>query len=121
LTKNKRRIGQEYEILAHQYLAKQGLSLIEKNFLTNGGELDLIMKDLDCIIFVEVRYRKSALFGHAAETVTASKRKNIVKAANTWLLKHGLSIHSTQIRFDVVAIHNNGQQIEWIKNAINQG
>ena len=75
LTKNKRRIGDKYELLAHQYLTRQGLSLIEKNFSTNGGELDLIMKDLDCIIFVEVRYRKSKSFGHAAETVTASKIK----------------------------------------------
>ena len=121
MTKNKRRIGDKYELLAHQYLTRQGLSLIEKNFSTNGGELDLIMKDLDCITFVEVRYRNSAYFGHAAETVTASKIKKIVKAANMWLLQHGLSIHSTQVRFDVVAIHDNGQHIEWIKNAINQG
>ncbi len=121
MAKNKRRIGDTYEALAHQYLTKQGLSLIEKNFSTKGGELDLIMKDLDCITFIEVRYRKSTCFGHAAETVTTSKIKKIVKAANTWLLEHGLSIHSTQVRFDVVAIHNNGQHIEWIKNAINQG
>ena len=50
-----------------------------------------------------------------------SKIKKIVKAANMWLLEHGLSIHSTQVRFDVIAIHDNGQHIEWIKNAINQG
>ena len=79
------------------------------------------MQDGQSIVFVEVRYRKNQNYGHAAETVTFTKQQRLIKAANLWLLKQGLSIHSTDIRFDLVAIHQNGKQVEWIKNAITQG
>lgn len=117
----KREQGQHYEAAAQSYLTGCGLSLIERNFLAKGGEIDLIMRDGTTIVFVEVRYRKSQSYGHAAETVTPSKMQKLVRAANLWLMKNGLSVYSTDFRFDLVAIHNHGQQIEWLKNVITQG
>ncbi|MGD8109825.1 YraN family protein [Vibrio sp. NTOU-M3] len=118
---NRRKVGQHYETAAEKYLLSCGLTLIERNFNTKGGELDLIMKQGSTIIFVEVRYRKNQSYGHAAETVTASKAKKLIHAANIWLMKNNLSVYSTDFRFDLVAIHSQGQQIDWIKNAITQG
>lgn len=118
---SKRAQGQHYEVAAEKHLISCGLSPIERNFLIKGGELDLIMKDGETIVFVEVRYRKSQAYGHAAETVTASKMKKLIKTATLWLSKNGLSVYSTDFRFDLVAIHQQGEQIEWIKNAITQG
>lgn len=121
ILRNKRSTGQYYEAAAERHLSACGLSLIERNFLTKGGELDLIMRDGPTIVFVEVRYRNNQTFGHAAETVTYRKMQKLQKAANIWLMKQGMSIDSTDFRFDVVAIHQQGHQIEWIKNAITQG
>jgi putative endonuclease len=119
--RTKRATGQQYEAAAEKYLSSCGLSLIERNFLAKGGEIDLIMRDGNAIVFVEVRYRNSQTYGHAAETVTRSKINKLIKTANVWLMKNGLSVYSTEFRFDLVAIHHQGAQIEWIKNAITQG
>lgn len=118
---NKRAKGQHFEAAAEKHLSACGLRLIERNFLTKSGELDLIMRDNSTIVFVEVRYRDNQNYGHAAETVTYRKMQKLQKAANLWLMKQGMSIYSTDFRFDVVAIHQQGHQIEWIKNAITQG
>ncbi len=113
--------GLFFESEAEKYLSAFDLQPIEKNFRTKVGEIDLIMRDKQTIVFVEVRYRNNQNYGHAAETVTYAKQQRIVKAANVWLLKQGMSIYSTDIRFDLIAIHRNGEQVEWIKNAITQG
>ncbi len=113
--------GLFFESEAEKYLSAFDLQPIEKNFRTKVGEIDLIMRDKQTIVFVEVRYRNNQTYGHAAETVTYAKQQRIVKAANVWLLKQGMSIYSTDIRFDLIAIHRNGEQVEWIKNAITQG
>lgn len=118
---SKRSKGQHYEAAAEKYLLACGLTLIERNFLAKGGELDLIMQDGPTTVFVEVRYRNNQSYGHAAETITRSKMTKLIRAANMWLLKNNLSLHSTDFRFDVIAIHQQGENIEWIKNAITQG
>ncbi|KJY71707.1 YraN family protein [Vibrio nigripulchritudo] len=118
---NRRALGEKYEALASKHLIGKGLSLIESNFNTKVGELDLIMSEQNTLVFVEVKYRKQSRFGHAAEMVTPAKQKKIVKTAMLWLRKNNLSPYNTDFRFDVVAIHDNGRDIEWIKNAITQG
>ncbi|BCL71161.1 UPF0102 protein [Vibrio nigripulchritudo] len=118
---NRRALGEKYEALASKHLIGKGLSLIESNFNTKVGELDLIMSEQSTLVFVEVKYRKQSQFGHAAEMVTPAKQKKIVKTAMLWLRKNNLSPYNTDFRFDVVAIHDNGRDIEWIKNAITQG
>ncbi len=117
---NKREIGNKYEALANQYLSRQGLNLIEHNFTTKFGEIDLIMRDKDTTVFVEVKYRKHNKFGDAAEFVNHSKRLKLIKTAYVWLSRQNRSPHSTSFRFDVVAIHQDGTDINWIKNAITQ-
>ena len=62
-------IGQNAELLALQFLQSRGLKLIEKNFSSRHGEIDLIMSDKEGLVFVEVRFRKNTLFGTGAETV----------------------------------------------------
>lgn len=120
-SKNKRAIGSQYETLACQYLASQGLTLVDKNVSCRFGEIDLIMQDNHDLVFVEVKYRASQRYGHAAEMVTYSKSQKLIKTAMVWLKRRSLSIENTSFRFDIVAIHNNGNDINWIKNAITQG
>ncbi|MCX8643030.1 YraN family protein [Gilliamella sp. B3791] len=112
--KNKQ-IGKHYENIACQYLLKQGLLLIAKNSQYPLGEVDLIMQDKQCLVFVEVRYRKNANFGDAAMTVTLSKQTKIKQAAQLWMLSENLNIEDTEFRFDIFAVTGKNQQ--WIINA----
>lgn len=120
MTKQGREIGQSFEGVARQYLERQGLRCIAQNFQCKMGEIDLICQQGDTLIFVEVKYRQHQKFGHAAEMVTASKAKKIIRCAHFWLTKQGLNVYHQAMRFDVVAIHQQGQHIDWITNAITQ-
>lgn len=117
---SKKQTGNQYETVASRFLFSKGLSLLERNFCTKFGEIDLIMQDGDAIVFVEVKYRKQTHYGHAAEFVDKKKSSRLIKTAYIWLNKRGLSPHTTHFRFDVVAIHQQGSDISWIKNAITQ-
>ncbi|HBV75177.1 MULTISPECIES: YraN family protein [Vibrio] len=119
--KNKREIGSQYETLAKEYLIRQGLTFISSNYLSRFGEIDLIMKQANTFVFVEVKYRKSQKYGHAAEMVTYQKSQKLIKTAMVWLKQQGHTIDNTAFRFDVIAIHQQGHDVEWIKNAITQG
>ncbi len=113
-------IGSNYEQTALSYLISQGLKPVARNFNCRGGELDLIMRDKQAFVFVEVKYRKNQLHGHAAEAVTPTKTRRLIKASTVWLMKNGYSFYDTEFRFDVIAIHDEGNHIEWFKNAITQ-
>ncbi|WP_394244034.1 YraN family protein [Vibrio astriarenae] len=115
---SKKQSGQHYETLAMQHLQRQGLTLVTRNFRAKCGEIDLIMRDNATIVFIEVKYRQHAKYGHAAEAVTAKKARRVIRTAQLWLMKNNLSLHSTDIRFDVVALHQQGQQLEWYKSAL---
>ncbi|MTW22013.1 YraN family protein [Allochromatium palmeri] len=108
-----RAIGEAKERIAESFLTTQGLTLVARNHRCRRGEIDLVMRDASILVFVEVRYRRSARFGTAAATVDARKQQRLILAA-----RHYLLMHPTQLacRFDVVAI---GAQddIEWIKQA----
>ncbi|MCF7483227.1 YraN family protein [Vibrio sp. J1-1] len=118
---SKRQIGNQYETLAKQYLLRQGLRFVEKNFLTKVGEIDLIFQQGETIVFVEVKYRNNDRFGSAAEMVTRAKMRKLIKTANIWLSRQKQSIHTIDYRFDVIAIHDSGRDINWIQNAISEG
>ena len=120
-TNNTREVGSHFETLARDYLTRQGYRFIAANFNTRLGEIDLIMKDGHTFVFVEVKYRKHSHYGHAAEMVTYAKSQKLIKTAMIWLQQQRLSAETTQFRFDVIAIHQQGQDINWIKNAITQG
>ena len=82
------------------------------------GEIDLILEDGSCLVFAEIRYRKSSFFGTGAETVSKAKQMRIIRTASRYLQYH--ERRATQpCRFDVVSMgHINGElEIDWIQNA----
>lgn len=93
--------GRHGEELAAAFLQAKGLVVLEKNFRAKVGEIDIVAKDGDEVVFVEVRARASADFGGAAASVGASKRRRLVKAARLWLQVRGWD---GACRFDVVAV-----------------
>lgn len=105
--------GISAEEQAQAYLVNNGLKLECKNFRTKWGELDLVMKDLDTLVIVEVRYRKNDLYGSALESITQSKQNKIIAATHHYLASHP---YKGALRFDVVAINSSGT-LNWIKNA----
>lgn len=110
-----RAAGQAAEDLALTFLQSQGLTLIARNQLFRGGELDLIMRDGQQLVFVEVRQRTNARFGGALASVHWQKQRRIIHASRCWLLKTGWKTLPA-CRFDVVGLDANGQ-ISWINAA----
>lgn len=115
--------GEYTESLACQYLKNKGFKLIEKNFNCRVGEIDLIMQDNDCLVFIEVRYRHSNNFGSGAESITASKQSKLIKTAALYLQQHA-KLNKYPARFDVVSITGfietddlNNINFDWIENA----
>ncbi|MBQ7876529.1 MAG: YraN family protein [Clostridia bacterium] len=115
----KREIGDKGEELAVKYLKKNKYRIIERNFnVPKIGEIDIIAKDKDYLVFVEVRLRKSTSHGTAAETVDVYKQKRIIKAAMTFMKQH--DVCDVPARFDVVSVTGDADgehTIELIKNA----
>lgn len=109
-------LGFEAENIALAYLEACGLILVERNFHCRFGELDLIMRTDEMLIFIEVRSRRTARYGTPAESVTLSKQRKLLNAAAVYLQLKQIQL---PCRFDVVAITktNNQSHIEWIKNA----
>ena len=112
-------VGDAGEALALAHLERQGLTLVQRNYRVaagpnaRGGEVDLILRERDgTLVFVEVRARSSAAFGGAAASVTVSKQRRLVLAA-----QHFLRRYSTlpPCRFDVVAIE--GESVQWLRGA----
>ncbi|MDO6444860.1 YraN family protein [Colwellia sp. 1_MG-2023] len=112
-------LGDSWELYAEHYLIDNGLSLLTKNFHSRQGEIDLIMKDDDCLVFVEVKYRKNNHFGGAISAVTQQKQQKIIKTAIFYLQQQNLNEYNTACRFDIVAIEGdtNNPTIHWLKNA----
>ncbi len=108
--------GTAAEDFALQYLERRGLTFVARNFRCRAGELDLILRDGEQLVFVEVRSRRSSRFGTPAESVTRNKQQRLLRAAAFYLQRHGLDL---PCRFDVVAILQTGdaQQVEWIQDA----
>ncbi|ARU90768.1 YraN family protein [Pseudomonas sp. M30-35] len=111
--------GNAAEAIARQHLEKNGLRLIAKNWRCRLGELDLVMLDIDTVVFVEVRYRRHKAWGGAAESVDTRKRNKLTQAAMSFLQQES-RWNQHPCRFDVVAISADSKdklQLNWIKNA----
>ena len=109
--------GTAGEAAAAKYLKKKGYKILEKNFRKTYGEIDIIAQMGENIAFVEVKTRKSDLFGTPAEFVTVKKQKRIIKAAYTYIQQHDLDAEFT---FDIVEVYTEGRKIKdinHIKNA----
>jgi putative endonuclease len=105
--------GRNWEQVACKYLEQHGLKLVEANFTCKGGEIDLIMRDGDALVFVEVRQRADRAHGGAAASITPAKQARLVRAAQFYLLRYR---QLPPCRFDVVAI--DGDQLDWLRNCI---
>ncbi len=107
--------GATAEKLAAEFLLGNGLQLIESNFRSRYGEIDLILRDGETIVFVEVRMRSSVAFGGAAASITSTKQNRIVRTAQYYLQHQRIK---APCRFDAVLLGNlNTARIEWIRNA----
>lgn len=111
---NRRKIGNEKEGLACSYLKEQGFFILETNFWTRGGEIDIVAKEGGYLVFVEVKYRKSDRFGGSAYAISPKKIQSISRCALHYLKQRGVSPDSP-IRFDAILIE--GETISHIRNA----
>lgn len=108
--------GVKGENFAEKYLRQLGYAILEKNWRSGKHEIDIIARDGDTLVIVEVKTRKSALFGEPEIFVTKSKQKFLVEAANSYLLQKNLDL---EVRFDIISIlySKNGYRINHIKEA----
>lgn len=109
----KQQQGQQGEQRALAWLRQQGLTLVETNFRCTAGEIDLIMRERDMLVFVEVRQRSGKLKGAAAMSITPAKIRRIIRAAQLYLSRFP---RMPACRIDVVTI--DGDVLEWLPNAI---
>jgi putative endonuclease len=109
--------GRAAEAVAADYLSRQGLEILHRNFRCRFGEIDLIARDGDAVVFVEVRMRGRSDFGGAAESITAAKRGRLVKAAGFYLSGQR---RTPRCRFDAILVSGAEGRIEWIRDAFSE-
>ena len=117
MTRSRYDKGQAGEDTAVDFLASRGMKIVERNFRCPPGEIDIIGKDGETIVFVEVRSRQAKGFGTPEESITVVKRTRLIRVAQWYLKKYRL--FNTSARFDVVTIRWEGEnpEIKWIVNA----
>lgn len=110
--------GAKAEDLALKYLKQNGLRLLARNVRGPQGEIDLIMRDGDSLVFVEVRLRRNRTFAGAAESVTCAKQTKLWATAQHYLQQENL-VDKIPCRFDVVALDSLDENttIDWIRDA----
>lgn len=106
--------GNLAEQRALDYLIEQRLQLVERNFRCQQGEIDLIMRDKQTLVFVEVRFRGYEHYGGSLSSVTPTKQRRLIQAAKFFLFTHE-DFNKSPCRFDVIGI--SARQFEWIQHA----
>jgi putative endonuclease len=114
-------LGRRGERTAAEFLERAGLRILERRFRLRRGEIDLIALEADLVVFVEVKTRRGSAYGFPAESVTASKRRKLARAALAFLARRGW--HERACRFDVIEIIEAGQatRIRHIRDAFRPG
>lgn len=111
---NKRTVGKQKEELAAIFLENRGVKILEKNFSSKMGEIDLIGLHEGYLVFVEVKYRRDINYGYPEEAVSKNKRRKIILVSGYYrMTKHYGD--NMPLRFDVVSVL--GDRIYWNKNA----
>lgn len=111
---NKNNAGLAAEKIAATFLTQKGLKLVTQNYHCRYGEVDLIMKEGNTLVFIEVRLRSNSTFGNAAESITLQKQQKLIATAQHFLQTH----QDCACRFDAILmdkVHFN--HIEWLRNA----
>lgn len=111
--KNRRRTGTEYERAAGYYLEQLGYEILQYNYRCRSGEIDLIARDGEYLVFCEVKYRSDAGKGSPLEAVDGKKQKTLYTCALFYLTERGIG--NVPCRFDVIGIQ--GTKITHIRNA----
>lgn len=112
-TQKKGRLAEEKALT---YLIDQGLKPVSQNYTCRLGEIDLIMRDKEYWVFVEVRSRISAAYGDGATSITYAKRQKIIKSAVHYMIAHK-RFNTFPMRFDVVSIDGKSASIDWLQDA----
>lgn len=112
--------GRFAEDIACRFLESNGYTILDRNYRFLGSEVDIVAFIENEIVFVEVRSKQSSKFGHPEETVSKSKQKAIIQAAEAWLYERRME--GARIRFDVLAIltdysADTNQVVEHFRNA----
>ena len=107
-------MGADRERQAAEYLERQGMRIVERNYRSRQGEIDLIGWHQGFLVFVEVKYRRDTSKGYAMEAVDGRKQRRICRVADYYRYSHRID-DSMGVRYDVVAIQ--GEEINWIRNA----
>ncbi len=113
-------LGAIAEDTAIKFLTKQGLHLIERNFRSRYGEIDLIMKDAEKTVFVEVRYRKNKKYLDPLESINSKKVKHIINTCNFYIQKSNAD--NSIYRIDIITLSGNLEtpEIHWYQNAFTE-
>jgi putative endonuclease len=108
--------GARIERLAADWLSARGLRLLASNQHAKGGELDLVMRHGETLVFVEVRHRADTRHGHPLETITVTKQRRLIRAARFYLARNRLSC---PCRFDALAVTGTPPELhfEWVQGA----
>jgi len=109
--------GEAAEQLAATFLQNQGLKIMLRNYRCRFGEIDLIARDGQTLVFVEVRSRNTERFGGAAASITRAKRSKLLRSARFYLAQ---SRSAPPCRFDAVLIRGNPPVVEWVRNAFGE-
>ncbi len=118
---NRQQLGATGEKLARDLLKKKGYKIIDTNFRCREGEIDIITRKKDCLVFVEVRTKTGNSFGSPEESITFGKRDNLIATALTYMSEHQDLPETWRIDFVAVELDPSGKtrRIEIIENAIN--
>ncbi|MBP5609628.1 MAG: YraN family protein [Lachnospiraceae bacterium] len=111
---NKRALGSEMEARAAEFLQSRGVKLTERNLRCRAGEVDLVGIDRECLVFFEVKWRRSSYSGDPSEAVDLRKQNRICRVSDHYRMLHK-KLALLQLRFDVIAMDE--KEIHWIKNA----
>ncbi len=95
-------LGSFGEELAERHLVAQGYQVLDRNWRCEFGELDIILRDGNCLVFCEVKTRSSARFGSPVEAITVAKLRRLRRLAAHWLLLSGLN--PPEMRIDIIGV-----------------
>jgi putative endonuclease len=107
--------GQEGERLASQYLSRQGFRILEKNWKSRRGEVDLIAQRKECLFFVEVKLRQSQGFGSALESIPPSKQRKMVSAALDYIQRRRIQEKDFKLAALLIDREESGFRVEFFE------
>ena len=121
MSRPRQALGKLGEDLACRELERRGWAILARRYRRRGGELDIVARDGQTVVFVEVKTREGSDYGAGVEAITALKRRRLADVALDYVVRNRL--HKCPCRFDVASIEfgADGVKIEWYQNAFDVG